>query len=1524
MSSTFNLFGHTRRSAQLTSRLSRLLVLGAWGALPLAAQAQLALPSAAPVTQSFDGIGASATATLPTGFKFSPDATPTYGSAANYAATTVATTGNNFTAGGTYNFGAAAGSTDRAVGFVNSGSYSSPRHILLQVQNTSSAVVQDLAVEFDIEKYRSGSRSYDFKFYVSTDGITWVSQPAGDQNYPADANNTAYSYPPLTTSKQVVLTGVAIAPGAPYYLRWSDVGLNGSTNSQALGLDNVVLTPTLASGPTPTPVATITTGSLPATSFCLTSTAGSPAFSVAFTSSGTFTGTYLAQLSDATGVFPANATDNIIGRGTASPITASVPAGTPSGSGYRIRVLNGAPLTTGTDNGQNLTITQSPTTNTVTVSPATSQTLLTTATGATLAATATSPSTFAWYYSPSAVGPFTTAIAGATAATYAVKGADFGGAGTYYLVAQATSTTTCGAVSGLSAPITVTVTAPPVVVAPTLTTSLTTVADFGSTASGAASASKSFTVRGTNITGPVTLTPPAGFEIRTGTQAFACCAITLTPVSGAVNATIEVRFVPTAAQAYSAAIAIAGPGVAASSVSVTGTGIAPVYPATVSSAAVTALTPTGATTGGTVEADGNSAVTARGVVWSKLATPTLTASKTVDGAGTEAFTSTLGGLLPGTTYFVRAYATNAAGTAYGEEYSFTSAALPLAAKPTTQSALTASAVTGTSLQLNIAGGNGAKHLVLARLTTAVNATPVDATTYTANAAFGASTPLGTGNYVVYAGTGNSVTVTGLQASSTYTFAVFDYNDNDTPYAENYLITAPGTLTQATPGAQVALLLEENFAYPAGTALTDNNWTAHSGAGTNAVKVTTGNLSYPGYSASGIGNATAVTGNGEDVSRSFASVAPRTPVYVSYLVNVASATAAGDYYFHLGPNPLSTNFRSRVFVRRGTTASKVQFGISGSATATYSTTDYDLNTTYLLVVKYTFDEQGNLSQLFVNPAADTEPTTPAASSTEAASTSPANIGTVALRQGSSSPNLLFDGLRVGNTYQVVRTGSICTTPVVTVPVVPVATAQAGLNGASVAFAATGNTPALTYSITQNGVATPITSPYVFPVGSTVVTATATTSCGTASQPFTVTVQSPSVVTVLHQNVDYLPNDDTVRPNLDLVNNSTEAIPYQELTVRYWLTPEDFAPVLTSVDYAQLGTSDVKMRYVPLAQPVQGAFGYVEYSFTSANSLPAGGSSGQIRSRIYKQTYTRFNQSDDYSYSLSRAYAPNDHLTVYRNGVLIGGVEPAPVPAVTSLQVLSKTRTTVLSTNTIDTYVQLQNVGNQPVPYQDLAVRYWFTPESAAVLNSSVDYAVLGSSNVSVTFGKAGTETYAEIRFNPDLGSLAPLSTTGNVEYRLTKSDWSFFDQSNDFSYRPFSLDFAANDHMTVYQQGKLVYGQEPTGAASATATKQAATQAATARVAAPAEAIAALPAALSSYPNPFTGSTTLTFALAQSQAYQVEIYDINGRLIQRLPGGQATAGQPVHIEWQAANVPAGFYLARLITGTGVQNLKLIRQ
>jgi len=83
-------------------------------------------------------------------------------------------------------------------------------------------------------------------------------------------------------------------------------------------------------------------------------------------------------------------------------------------------------------------------------------------------------------------------------------------------------------------------------------------------------------------------------------------------------------------------------------------------------AAVSAITETAAQCGGTVTSDGGAAVTARGVCWSTSQTPTAADHKTVDGSGTGSFTSSITGLTANTAYNVRAYATNSAGTGYGE------------------------------------------------------------------------------------------------------------------------------------------------------------------------------------------------------------------------------------------------------------------------------------------------------------------------------------------------------------------------------------------------------------------------------------------------------------------------------------------------------------------------------------------------------------------------------------------------------------------------------------------------------------------------------------------------------------------------------------------------------------------------------------------------------------------------------------------------------------------------------------------
>ena len=103
--------------------------------------------------------------------------------------------------------------------------------------------------------------------------------------------------------------------------------------------------------------------------------------------------------------------------------------------------------------------------------------------------------------------------------------------------------------------------------------------------------------------------------------------------------------------------------------------------ASLTTTTASSVTENSAESGGNISSDGGSSVTARGVCWSTSSNPTITDSTTNNGSGTGSFSSSLSGLSANTTYYIRAYATNNAGTAYGGEKSFTTSASTTPVEP---------------------------------------------------------------------------------------------------------------------------------------------------------------------------------------------------------------------------------------------------------------------------------------------------------------------------------------------------------------------------------------------------------------------------------------------------------------------------------------------------------------------------------------------------------------------------------------------------------------------------------------------------------------------------------------------------------------------------------------------------------------------------------------------------------------------------------------------------------------------------
>ena len=284
---------------------------------------------------------------------------------------------------------------------------------------------------------------------------------------------------------------------------------------------------------------------------------------------------------------------------------------------------------------------------------------------------------------------------------------------------------------------------------------------------------------------------------------------------------------------------------------------------TVTTDIVGAVTDSTATCGGTVTADGNAAVTMRGVCWDTLPDPTVSNSHTVDGIGLGVFNSSMTGLTSGTIYYVRAYATNSAGTAYGALRTFT-----------TKISVNTSPVNDITATTVVCGGtvNSAGNAEVTMRGVCWNTLPAP----TLN---GSHTVDGTGAGVF---TSN---ITGLTPGTTYYVRAYATNSVGTVYGDDIIFTTVDTTPTVTTKA-VSILSET-------TALSGGNITFDGGAAVTVCGICWDTLPNPTVS----GIHTTDSASMGIFTSSMMNLTPATTYYVrAYATNSVGTTYGQEISF----------------------------------------------------------------------------------------------------------------------------------------------------------------------------------------------------------------------------------------------------------------------------------------------------------------------------------------------------------------------------------------------------------------------------------------------------------------------------------------------------------------------------------------------------------------------------------------------------------------------------------------------------
>lgn len=157
--------------------------------------------------------------------------------------------------------------------------------------------------------------------------------------------------------------------------------------------------------------------------------------------------------------------------------------------------------------------------------------------------------------------------------------------------------------------------------------------------------------------------------------------------------------------------------------------------------------------------------------------------------------------------------------------------------------------------------------------------------------------------------------------------------------------------------------------------------------------------------------------------------------------------------------------------------------------------------------------------------------------------------------------------------------------------------------------------------------------------------------------TVTVPPTGDLTIQAFNGSTSSSTNGISPKFKLINSGNSAIQLSDVKLRYYYTIDGEEAQTFWSDWASVGSANVTSQFVKLANPVAGADHYLEVGFTSAAGTLNAGQSAEIQARFSKNSWSNYNQSNDYSFKASGTqFANHEQVTGYVGDELVWGIEP----------------------------------------------------------------------------------------------------------------------------------------------------------------------------------------------------------------------------------------------------------------------------